>query len=225
VTDDEKRFKRTKAIPIMEIYSQPYRRTTSRLSVILTRTGDAYRLTVETFRDAPGTLYRLCAVLVRHDWNIESAEICTHENQQVVDRFVIRPASKEAVDEIKFEEMMKDFEHLLFENLEVRSYIAEDVDAAARPTPDAAARANRPVVEYSNKNDRGRLVLSGADRSGLLLDIAGVFAERDIDILEARIETTADGRVRNSFLINPTDTRFDDEDFRAALTNHLRTLL
>ncbi|MCR9141791.1 MAG: ACT domain-containing protein [bacterium] len=216
----------------MEIYSQPYRRTTGRLSVTLTREGDAYSLTVATLKDAPGTLYRLCAVLVRHDWNIENADICTREDHQIVDRFLIRPASREAVDEIKFEEMMKDFEHLLFESLDVSAYIAQDAEPDApggsrtdsEPTANAADQRDRDV-EYTSSENRGRLTLTGKDRPGLLLDIAAVFTKHDVDILEARIETTEDGVVRNSFLTNPTDARFADADFLAVLSEDLRKLL
>lgn len=211
----------------MQIYSQPYRRTTSRLSVTLTRESDGYMLVVDTLKDAPGTLYRLCAILVRHDWDIERAEISTLENNQVIDRFFIRPASREAVDEIKFEEMMKDFEHLLFENLEVRAYIAHDTATTdAIKTPARTTTDHSSVkVEFTTKDNRIRLTLTGRDRPGLLLDIAGAFAEREIDILEAHIETNPDHLIRNDFLINPTDARFHDSGFQEELGRVLERIL
>ncbi len=209
----------------MEIYSHPYRRTTGRLSVTLNRrANDNYELIVDTLKDAPGTLYRLCAVLFRHDWDVQNAEICTMENLQVVDRFLISPASREEVDEIKFEEMMKDFEHLLFENLDVSAYVAGR-QGEIRATPGAGEPTGTADVRYTKESNRGHLILIGQDRPGLLLDIAGVFAQREIDILEAQIETTAEGQARNDFLINPTDTRFEDAEFRAQLERELRPLL
>lgn len=204
----------------MKIFSQPYQRTTHRLSITLKREGRAFLLVVDTLTDAPGTLYRLCAVLFRHDWNIEQADICTHENNRVIDRFLVLPAAGE-IDEIKFEAMMRDFEHLLFEGLDVAAYIAD------RPLPPPAGDPDGETVtvEYVETSGRRYLSLSGRDRAGLLLSIARVFALHDVDILEARIQTNPDHTVRNSFLINPTDARFNDPEFRTQLSQELKAIL
>ena len=201
----------------MKIYSQPYSRRTHRLSITLARENDRFRLKVETLKDAPGTLYRLCAVLFRHDWDIQSAEICSHvQDHQVIDEFVVRPLVDVAdlVDEIKFEAMMTDFEKLLFEELEVNQYLAK------HPLPQPATGATSPAsvqVQYENDGARTYLILSGPDCPGLLLMITGVFAGHDVDLLEAHIETSEDQSVRNRFLVNPTDQRFADPEFRESL--------
>jgi UTP:GlnB (protein PII) uridylyltransferase len=204
----------------MQIFSQPYRRDTGRLSVTLTKDKSSYMLVVDTLRDAPGTLHRLSAVLYRHDWNVNQADICTMENNQVIDKFLIRPIDPLAdVDEIKFEAMMKDFERLLFEDLKVADYVAGREPGRAGPVSADA------LVEYYQDANRTYLMLCGQDRPGLLLSITEVFVERDIDILEARIQTAPDGAVRNTFLLNPTDRRFTNPDFLDELHRNLHALL
>ena len=225
----------------MELYSQPYRRRTSRLSISLSQTSDAnggHQLSVETLKDAPGTLLRLCAVLYRRGWNIRSAEICTEENGQILDRFVVVPTG-DGVDEIIFETMMQDLERLLFDALSVHEYISEDY-LAARPSAESSVdrlSEERPEVRLPQNADEPYLELSGRDRPGLLQAIAHVLAHRDIDVLEAEIQTIGE-RVANRFLINPTDARLgimpdqssakqtpEQRSFRDHLAASLRELL
>lgn len=204
----------------MLIYSQPYRRKTDRLNVTLTKEKGGYLLVVDALRNAPETLYRLAAVLFVHEWNITHADICTLENLEIIDKFLVRPVDSDmAVDELKFENMMFDFEQLLFESPSVSTYLKER-EAELRFDATGAGQ-----VEFYLDANRTYIMLSGFDRPGLLLSITQVFAFMEIDILEARIHTAPGGQVRNSFLLNPTDGRFKDPRFRERLSDGLRMLL
>ncbi|MBX7057016.1 MAG: hypothetical protein K1X75_03045 [Leptospirales bacterium] len=205
----------------MLIYAQPYQRNTGRLNVRLSRNenGD-YLLTAENMHDAPEILYRLCAVLYHHGWDILHADICTLSNLQIQDRFVIRPgASVGKIDDLKIEHMMDDFERLLFERISVLDYLQSRGDAPQRNASGGG------LVEFDLDDSLPRITVHGRDRRGLLLALAQILSMMEIDILEALIDTAADGQVRNTFVVNPSDKRFRGLHFRDKLSDALRQLL
>jgi [protein-PII] uridylyltransferase len=204
----------------MLMYSQPYQRNTGRLNVRLTRQNGAYLLTAENLVDAPELLYRLCAVLYVHSWNIQRADICTLENFQIQDKFIIKPiAANELVDDLKIEHMMDDFERLLFDRHSVLDFLKEKGHAIPRNGSGEGA------VEFDPDVDRPRVIISGRDRPGFLLAQTMILAMMEVDVLEARINTEADGSVRNVFVTNPSDLRFRDPRFREKLSDGIRGVL
>lgn len=118
----------------MQLYSEPYRRRTELLDVELALRGSEYVFTVTRLKNAPEILYRLAAVMFAHDFSIEEAEIYTLTDGVVSDRFVIRRLdAQRKLDDLLFEEMMADFERLLFDNHSVLDYLEERDHHPARP--------------------------------------------------------------------------------------------
>ncbi len=204
----------------MLIYSEPYTRRTARLGVTLTREDDAYMLDVTTARNAPEILYRLAAVLYVHKWDIHSAEICTLDNNEIRDRFVIRPViGMVAVDELLFDRMMDDFERLIFDKESVLGYIGTHGKNLPNGMSDDCH------VDFRPEGDCTFVTVRGMDRPGLLLSLCQVFTMMEIDILEARINTEPGGRAANSFLVNPCDRRFINREFRDRVREAVRSTL
>ncbi|HMU84354.1 MAG TPA: hypothetical protein PKC35_13490, partial [Leptospiraceae bacterium] len=76
-----------------------------------------------------------------------------------------------------------------------------------------------------NFDEKPLLIVSGSDQPGLLLSLSQAFFLMDIDILEAVIHTDRMGVVRNQFLINPSDSRFGNAEFRKRLVEEIATLV
>lgn len=205
----------------MLMYSQPYQRNTGRLNVELHRESDGrYLLTAENLLDAPEVLYRLCAVLYEHGWDVIHADICTLGNMQIQDRFVIQPgAAAGKIDDLQIERMMDDFERLLFDRASVLDYLQSRGGVPPREG------AGGGMVEFDLDENRPRITVHGQDRRGLLLALTQTLSMMEVDILEATIHTTPDGQVRNAFLVNPSDWRLRDVRFRDKISDALRIYL
>ena len=204
---------------LMQLYSEPYRRRTELLDVELALRGADYLFTVTRLKNAPEILYRLAAVMFAHDFSIEEAEIYTLEDGVVRDRFVIRRIDAlRKVEDLLFEEMMRDFEKLLFENYGVLDYLEERDHRPARP----------PQYSTEVTIDAGASATVGIrapDRPGALLSMLQVFALLEVDLIQANIRTAQDGRTADTFLINPGDRRFENPRFVSHLSDAIRLLV
>ncbi len=189
-----------------------------RLSFFTDRAG--YRLRIESDRNEVGVLFRLCAVLFVHGFSVLEGRIQSPKNMGIEDEFYLQLTDPKALlDERKAATMMKDFESLLFRGVSVLEYlIANEKRIPAR------ARKWKGSVELTF-DDRPMLVVSGSDQPGLLLSLSQAFFLMDIDILEAAIHTDRMGVVRNQFLINPSDVRFQNGEFRKRLVEEISTLV
>lgn len=203
----------------MQIYNEPYRRRTELLEAELALRGDDYVFTVARLKNAPEILYRLAAVMFAHDFSIEEAEIYTLEEGLVRDRFVIRRIDAlRKMDDLLFEEMLQDFEKLLFEHHSVLDYLEERDHHPARPAhylTEVLIQAMAPAT----------IEVRAPDRPGALLSMLQVFAIMEVDILQARIGRGADLRTADVFLVNPGDRRFENPRFVEHLRDAIRLLV
>ena len=200
----------------MQLYSEPYRRRTELLEVELVLRGAEYVFTVTRLKNAPEILYRLAAVMFAHDFSIEEAEIYTLDEGVVRDRFVIRCLdAQRRLDDLLFEQMMRDFEKLLFDNHGVLDYLEERDHHPARPDHYATE-----VIVLSG--DPATLEVRAPDRPGALLSMLLVFALLEVDLLQANIGRGPDGRTADTFLINPGDRRFESARFVEHLRDAIR---
>lgn len=203
----------------MQMYSEPYRRRTELLEVELARHEEGYLFTVARLKNGPEILYRLSAVMFAHDFSIEEAEINTHEDGLVRDRFRIRPLDAlRKLDDLLFESMMTDFERLLFENYSVVDYLESKDRRPVRP--------QHYDTKVEIEIDQMAVVrIRATDRPGALLSMLQVFALMEADIMQARIRLGADTRTDDEFVINPGDRRFERPRFVEHLRDAMRLMV
>jgi len=189
-----------------------------RLSFFTERAG--YRLKIESEKNEVGVLFRLCAVLYVHGFSILEGRIQSPKNIGIDDEFYLQLLSSQPpLDEKKATAMMNDFERLLFRGVSVLEYLTEN----ERLIP-ARAKTWKGTVDLTF-DEKPFLTVSGSDQPGLMLALSQAFFLMDLDILEAFIHTDRLGVVRNQFLINPSDRRFENAEFRKRLVEEIGTLV
>ncbi|MCE9597086.1 MAG: hypothetical protein K8S54_03885 [Spirochaetia bacterium] len=189
-----------------------------RLSFYAERTG--FRLKIESEKNEVGVLFRLCAVLFVHGFSIVEGRIQSPKNYAIEDEFFLQLVdSRSNLDEERATEMMNDFERLLFRGVSVLEYLTEN----ERKIP-ARERKWKGNVDLTF-DEKPMLIVSGSDQPGLMLALSQAFFLMDLDILEAFIHTDRLGVVRNQFLVNPSDRRFANAEFRKRLVEEIATLV
>lgn len=177
-------------------------------------------LSITGLPNRPQLLYRLAAVLFAYDWNIRSAMISTATDFGIEDRFVISPLYPgDRPDPARFARMLEDYDELLNKPLSVYTYLERFYKELSHP------QTGMSKISYGRDPLRMYVRISVPDRPGLLLSILHVFALMNVDILEAGIVTDPDGLANNTFLVNPSDERFEHENFRTLLGDAFRILL
>ena len=200
----------------MQIFSQPYRRTTDRLSVSMSRIEEPlYRLVLQSMQNAAEILYRLSAMLYVYQWDIKQADVRTLEDDRINDVFIIQPGNPAVVDELLYDQMFADLESLYFRGEEVDAYLVRK----NKPLPEKHSIKGK--VNFQINTDSLVVTVKSDDRPGLLFSLTGVFARESIDIAQAEILTEDDGRIVNRFIIPGRDKRFQNAEYRSTLNKAL----
>ena len=203
------------------IYSRTLSEKRHRLEIRVQEDSGALRLGVEADMNEVRIPYRLCAVFYLYGLNILQARIRSPEGQGIQDEFLVQlPEGSLPVPAIR--SMIDDLESMLFGGLSVLEYLSRHQAAVPRTLPGDREGA----VFIEEVEGQLALVVSGRDRPGLLLALAQAFYLMDIDIVQAEIQTeTAGGAVRNQFVVDPEDNRFESQEFQRRLLEELRSLV
>lgn len=204
------------------VYSRSIDEPQHRLDISIREMGGGLRIRIEAGLNEVGVLFRVCSVLYAYEWAIVAAHINSPAADRISDEFEIMPRpGAPPVGEPELRAMVDDLESLLFGGLSVLDYLSAR-KASPPPPPPASAQAEIRVL---HEGEQISIEIKGRDRNGLLLGLAQAFYLMDIDVREADIHTDPDGRIRNRFLVYPSDRRFASEEFCARLSEELRQLL
>lgn len=193
-----------------------------RLDVGVLKEPGGYRIKIESDGNEVGVLFRLAAVLYCHNWSVMEARINTPERTLISDEFLIRaddPAQE--LDEMGLKAMIDDLERLLFDGVSVLGYLNERSREAPRPE----IGFGEGQVFIRDLDEEIIIEVRGKDKAGLLLALSQAFYLMDISIMEASIFTDDKGQVHNLFLVDRSDIRFHNREFRTRLTEELRYLI
>ncbi|HBS05748.1 MAG TPA: hypothetical protein DEA96_12330 [Leptospiraceae bacterium] len=204
------------------IFSRVAGRSGHRLDVGVLKEPAGYRLKIESDGNEVGVLFRLAAVLYCHNWSVMEAKISTPERTLISDEFLIRAgAAGQELDEGALKMMIDDLERLLFDGVSVLGYLTEHAREAPRPE----IGYGEGQVFIRDLDEEVVIEVRGQDKSGLLLALSQAFYLMDISIMEASIFTDEKAQVHNLFLIDRSDIRFRNREFRTRLTEELRYLI
>lgn len=194
-------------------------RNAHRIEVIFQEFLPVYSIHIKADIDEVGVLFRLCAVLFRYGWNIETGKLGSGKEYTIDDEFSLSPLKKGAtIDLAQMRQMLDDFETLLFGQLSVLEYLADCL-------PEKENQVNtRGSVQVVQNAEFATIEVEGEDKSGLLLILAQAFFLMDINIGRAEI-STVENRIKNSFRIKGRDPRFDSKEFCARLKDELQNLV
>lgn len=184
--------------------------------------GANYRFKIESKANEVGVLFRLCAVLFKHGWQILEAKIASPDFSSIQNEFLLKPTD-ESPDYVEntIEIMVNDLERLLFDGLSVLGYLSESENT---PVHSEDWHGEGQVML---RDSDGEMIIEarGADRPGLMLALSQAFYLMDINIMEASIFTDEKSQAHNLFLVDPADERFRNLEFRRRLTEELKDLL
>ncbi|MCB1172083.1 MAG: ACT domain-containing protein [Leptospiraceae bacterium] len=207
------------------ISSRNSRSELQRLEISLSAADEGYRLQIESKINEIGLLFRLCAVLFRHNWYILQARIFSPDEHSICDEFLIRPQDeKHVIDNALMRLMATDLESLLFDNVSVLEYLNEN-HREDKALLRESNRSHHQEVSIDTSDNRVVIEIRSQDRSGLLLEISQAFYLMNINILEAKIQTKSDGHIHNIFYVDPADQRFAHQEFQRRLTEELGLML
>ena len=125
------------------------------------------------------------------------------------------------LDESSLKLMIDDLERLLFDGISVLGYLTEHSREAPRPE----IGYGEGQVFIRDLDEEVVIEVRGQDKAGLLLALSQAFYLMDISIMEASIFTDEKAQVHNLFLIDRSDLRFRNREFRTRLTEELRYLI
>jgi len=148
-------------------------------------------------RDQPELLARLCGFFARLGYSIVDAKIHTTRHHYALDSFVLLDTQSVR----SYRDMIGLIDHDLSEHLTQAPPLAPPPRNRLSRRVRHAGLAPTVSIRADESQRLWNLILSAADRSGLLYDIACILAKHGISLHTAKIATLGE-RVEDSFLIS-----------------------
>ena len=173
------------------------------------------KLVISNFKDEPGILYRITAVLFVHNWDIISATIRT-VNNKIEDIFTIEPhhhnisITKEILEKIE-----SDLYRLLSNQTHISEYLAhypEKTRTIIRSMiPDPHTEVELEPIE---ENKRLKIYLRTLDRPGLLYLTSQILFLTDLNVLEFFAKTESNLAIDTFIVEKKNHTEFSEKNLK-----------
>ncbi|MBI1319622.1 MAG: [protein-PII] uridylyltransferase [Candidatus Hydrogenedens sp.] len=176
-------------------------------------------------RDRPGLFATLAGAFSANNAAIRSAGLFTTESGYVIDFFHASDARESrALTNAQFDAVRRVVAEVLIHGKNIHEFVA-----ASRSRLFAILRPAAPVATHVTFDDLSSptdtvVDIETGDRTGLLYDIAAVFAAMGVDVLSARINTD-DFRVRDAFHIALGGAKIENPAIRQDMQDRLRAAL
>ena len=159
------------------------------------------KLVISNFKDEPGILYRITAVLFVHNWNILSATIRT-VNDKIEDIFTIEPHNADTlITKEILEKIESDLYKLLSNQIHISEYLANYPEKTRKIINSMKPYPNTEVeLEPIEDAKRIKIHLKTIDRPGLLYLIAQILFLADLNIHEF-FAATEDKFANDTFIV------------------------
>lgn len=180
-------------------------------------------------RDAPFALSKFCAVLSANDANIFDANIFTHDDGVVIDRFRVTGAmSKRELDEQVCRKISDDLKQVMEGTMEV-AQIFEAHHRRWKRKPRLPANPNTRIDVEFGDNPRYTIVdVYAPDAVGFLYRITETISRLGLDIHFAKIATRVDGIVDAFYVLDRTGNTVSDpqrrDEVRSEILKSIRGL-
>jgi [protein-PII] uridylyltransferase len=182
--------------------------------------GEGNTLTVMT-DDRPGLFSRVTGVLAMHGLDVLTAGVYSSEDGRALESFIVSDPLR---DETPWDRVVADIDRALVGRLAIHARVAERARTYGRHVYSPLARGSSVTVDNDASADATVIDVETGDRIGVLYAIARAFAELDLDVRSAKVQTLG-VRVLDAFYVvdrggnKITDDEFLDEIERAILHN------
>lgn len=175
-------------------------------------------------RDAPFTLSRFCAVLSANDANIFDANIFTHDDGVVIDRFRVSGAvSKRELDERVCRKIADDLTRVIEGTIDV-ARLFEAHHRRWKRRPRLPSNPNTRIDVEFEDNPRYTIVdVYAPDAVGFLYRITETISRLGLDIYFAKIATRVDGIVDAFYVLDREKKPVADLQRREAIRSEILT--
>jgi [protein-PII] uridylyltransferase len=176
-------------------------------------------------QDRPGLFATLAGAFSANNAAVRSAGLFTAASGCVIDIFHATDSRENrALTPAQFDTVKRVAAEVLVNGKNIRDFVQ-----ASRSRLFAILQPAAPVATHISFDDHASptdtvVDIETGDRTGLLYDIAAVFAAMGVDVLSARINTD-DFRVRDAFHIAREGAKIDDPAIRQDMQDRLRAAL
>jgi [protein-PII] uridylyltransferase len=176
-------------------------------------------------RNRHGLFANLAGCFASQLIDVQRALVFTAPNGYVVDSFTVTDAmNRRPLTERQIQSLREVLQSVLMEGVPVQDFVARSKNrlfALHQPRVPVATR-----IRFDNTASRTDTVvdIETGDRTGLLYDIARIFAEHGVDIVSSHVVTDA-RQVRDSFYVRLSEAKIEDPAVQTAVRSELESAI